>query len=109
MKKNLASQFLSSILWVAVLFISNDLLGQCDVILSQGIYDFKSTSSFREKSSSFINWYKNQSIQTFQEAKSASGNATIPLEGIMVGMGFSYNESGFREFQNYVESYTYQT
>lgn len=81
---------------------------QCDII-KYGMYDYSSSQSYREKSSSFLSWYKNKDIKTFSEAKSISGNAIIPLEVIMLDMGFTYDERGFGEFQSYVESYVHKT
>lgn len=106
MKKN---AILTLCIQITIFIISISTVGlygqPCEGVLNNGIYDFRNTSSSSELASSFLSWYKNQNIQSFEDAKSASGNASIPLKSIIVGMGFNYDESGYSKFQNYVESY----
>lgn len=89
-----------------IAFLSISLGQPCDAILNHGIYDFRNTSSSGELASSFVSWYKNQNIRTFEDAKTASGNASIPIKSIIVGMGFNYDQKGFQDFQSYVEKYS---
>lgn len=93
--------------WVMqIAFLSISLAQPCDAILNHGIYDFRNTSLSSELASSFVSWYKNQNIRTFEDAKTASGNASIPIKSIIVGMGFNYDQKGFQDFQSYVEKYS---
>lgn len=81
----------------------------CSQILQHGIYNYTSTDFQNERLQSLINWYKSENIQTYENAKSSSFNATIPIDGVLVGLGFSQDENGFQHLKNYLETYSSQT
>jgi hypothetical protein len=81
----------------------------CSQILKHGMYNYTSTDFNNERLQSLINWFKSENIQTYEQAKSSSFNATVPIYGVMVGLGFSQDESGFQHLKNYLETYNSQT
>jgi len=81
----------------------------CSQILQHGIYNYTSTDFNNERLQSFINWFKSENIQTYQQAKSSTFNVTVPIDDIIVGLGYSQDENGFQQVKNYLETYNSQT
>jgi hypothetical protein len=87
--------------FLLVLFLGATFFGfgqDCSQILQQGIYE-------KDYRLSYLNWMKNNSINTYEEAQSFGASATIPIKGVMVGFGLDYNESGYSQAMNYLETY----
>jgi len=59
-----------------------------------------SSKSDEEKFHSVANWFCSRDFSSSSDARSAAGNASIPIEGFLVGGGFSSNDSQFRTQQH---------
>lgn len=86
--------------------VTEQTFGQCDQILKQGIYDIHSSISSQERTTSFINFFKQKDFASFTEAKSFAASAFIPLEELIIGVGLSFDQSGYQEFRREIQSYT---
>jgi hypothetical protein len=88
----------------------NKTFGQdCSQILQHGIYNYTATDFYNDRIKSFVNWFKNENIQTYQQAKSSSFDATIPIDDITVGLGYGKGESAFSQLKQFIESYGSQS
>lgn len=79
---------------------------ECNDILKDGIYDYKSIQTDHSKSIWYVNHLIKSNYSTLEDAKNSEASVNIPIEDVMVGLGFSRDERGFREFKSYIEDYT---
>jgi len=66
------------------------------------IYDHQTISQDRSVSIFLLEKFKELNIQTLEEAKGVSLKATIPLKGLIVENGFSYDQSGYEKFVRHI-------
>jgi hypothetical protein len=69
---------------------------QCSALLQGGVFDKSDTYSFLQKVESIRFYLCRDSIKTIEDAKSGGGNATIPIEGILVDFGLKVDSSNFQ-------------
>jgi hypothetical protein len=69
-----------------------------------GVYNDVTTVSNRQVAWAMVQQLKTVSASTLQEADQTSGGASIPIEGILVGMNFSHDESGYQAFRNMTDA-----
>jgi hypothetical protein len=91
MKKIFLAIFLCLLVWTVT--------GQnCDLLSKYGVYDTRSVNISRERAISFMNFLKKDIRLTFEEAKQYSAQIGIPIETVMINLGFSGTEYGYRQF-----------
>lgn len=79
---------------------------QCQLIAKWGIYDTRYLSISRDRAISFLNFFKRDTRMTFEEAKEYSTTIGIPIETVMVNLGFSLTESSYKNFVETVSRMT---
>ncbi len=81
----------------------------CELLAKYGIYDTRSVNISRERAVSYLNFLKRDTKMTFEEARQYSTQIGIPIETVMVNLGFSATESGYKQFiESVVNMTTYE-
>lgn len=87
------------ILALLICLSSTHLFSQnCELIAKYGIYDTRTTNYSRERAISFLNLFKRETNMTYQQAKDYSASIGIPIEGVLVQLGFDASEHSYRKF-----------
>jgi len=68
----------------------------CDLLLLNGVFDEHDVFGFDYQKRVFLNRFCSAHYGSLQEAQNDSLNATIPIQGVMVGFGLSGNSSTFK-------------
>ncbi len=78
----------------------------CELIAQYGVYDTRTLNISRERAISFLSFFRKDTRMTFEEAKDYSASIGIPIETVMVSLGFSASETGYRQFVESVMAMT---
>lgn len=70
----------------------------CELIAKYGVYDTRTTNYSRERAISFLKLFKRDVNMTYQDAKEYSASIGIPIEGVLVELGFDASEQSYRKF-----------
>ncbi|MFA7421928.1 MAG: hypothetical protein WCZ90_19755 [Melioribacteraceae bacterium] len=81
----------------------------CESILKYGIYDQSESISDMSRAEAFANWFNQQNISTYKEAESWGLFGSIPIGNYMLNLGFTLDETGFRQFKNYISTFSTRT
>lgn len=71
---------------------------QCEMLAKYGVYDSRTLAISRERAISYLNFFKRDTKMTYEEAKSYSATVGIPIETVMVNLGFSASTYGYQQF-----------
>ncbi|SHN45420.1 hypothetical protein [Chitinophaga sp. CF418] len=63
----------------------------------------------RDRATMVINILNQENIQTYEDYKNSKFNATVPIDGVLVGLGFEQNSGGFKRFQNRLYTYGFNS
>ena len=109
LRMNTRTKWLSICLMAAnVLFTCQILAQDCSQILQHGIYDTSSGISDTERAASFVAWFKENTFSSYSEAKNYAGQVGIPIDDVLVTLGFSADEKGYSEFKQSLSWYQQQ-
>ena len=86
------------LLIVLVISTSYTFAQNCELIAKYGVYDTRTTNSSRERAISYLKLFKRDVNMTYQEAKDYSASIGIPIEGVLVELGFDASESSYKKF-----------
>lgn len=90
-------------------FLCGQILAQdCSQILQHGIYDTSAGISDTERAASFVAWFKENTFSSYSEAKNYAGQVGIPIDDVLVTLGFSADEKGYSEFRQSINWYQQQ-
>jgi hypothetical protein len=66
----------------------------------------RSSTTFDETSvRALLNWYRQFDENEWHHARSAQSSMSVPIEGLMVNLGFEASDSGWKRFRREIESY----
>ena len=71
---------------------------ECSQLLSQGIYDIRSSASDLNSASSFSQWFCDKKFSSSQQADDFGASLGFPFKGIPVKLGFNSSSQGFTEW-----------
>jgi len=71
---------------------------ECSQILSQGIYDIRSSANDLNTASSFSQWFCDKKFSSSQQANDFGASLAFPFKGIPVKLGFDSNSQRWSEW-----------
>lgn len=72
----------------------------CNALLSGGVFDTTSTNTAWNNYRRISSFYCSDEANSYSKAKSLSLNAAIPIDDVLVTLGFGQSESGYNNFRN---------
>lgn len=71
---------------------------ECSQILSQGIYDIRSSASDLNTASSFSQWFCDKKFSSSQQANDFGASLAFPFKGIPIKLGFDSSSQSWSEW-----------
>jgi hypothetical protein len=94
------------IIITSLIFLCKSTICQdCNDLLKYGIYDYEKTNIERSRATWYVYKFIQDNFQSYEQAKSMDASATIPIDDVLVTLGFGTNESGFSQLKTYMEKY----
>lgn len=86
------------LMWLVLAVITDAHAQECSQLLSQGIYDIRSSASDLSTASSFSSWFCDQKFSSSQQADSFGASLGLPFQGIPVKLGFNASSQSWSQW-----------
>jgi len=73
---------------------------ECKDILSNGIWEYKSTQNINEQTSSFLTWFCSKTFKSEKEAHDAKASIGIPIEDLPIQLSGGYKKENWSDYRN---------
>jgi hypothetical protein len=78
---------------------SGTLAQECSALLSQGVYDIRSTSIDLATASSYSQWFCDKKFSTSDQANDFGASLAFPFKGLPVKLGFDSSSQNYSTWQ----------
>jgi hypothetical protein len=87
-------------LMVAVLRVETAAQDRCKEILSDGVWQYQSSTNSTQQTASFLNWFCSKTYSSYNQARDAGLSIGIPVDGLPLEIGGKYRDSQWSEYRN---------
>jgi hypothetical protein len=75
------------------------LAAQCEAFANAGWYNTREIQTSRERAWTIVQRLHSDQSATYQSASNLTASVSVPLEGVLIGLGFGNSEEGFAGFR----------
>ena len=83
------------VLFIHVFYTLNGYAEDCSLLLSKGIYDYRSSSEEQSSYRSFSQWFCDEKFSSMESANSFGATLAFPFNGVPVKLGFDSNSESW--------------
>jgi hypothetical protein len=105
MKRIFLSKYQKIILLLIWVSFNVNAQESCEQILKYGIYDTAETKIDQSKAVWYVHKFISDNNETYSKAKSMDASATIPVDTILIKLGFGKSEGDYKQLKSYMENY----